>query len=167
LSQYEGLFESVVQWWFWESHRPDITNEAESFHTDTDTTDNDSDYVISHMDFSPEDVLSFIISKLCVFVSLILVCLMSGALLVYSGVHLKYQELSKAIRDWFNEFKPRQNVVGKSYNFLSAGETITCMSNVGEDGSIDNDSVASMTSRKRSRYTIPSVMYDITAIGKA
>ena len=28
LYQYEGLFERVVQWWFWECYRPDIVNES-------------------------------------------------------------------------------------------------------------------------------------------
>lgn len=132
LSKYEGLFESVAQWWFWKSYRPDIANEAESYHI---LTENDSDDVISHMDISPEEVQSFIISTLLQFVFLFFMVLSRGVLFVYSsamggGTWKEYKELSKGIKQWF---KPRQNFVGKSYDFLSAGETITCMSNVGEE----------------------------------
>ena len=31
LSQYEGLIEKIVQWWFWESHRLDFILEFEEF----------------------------------------------------------------------------------------------------------------------------------------
>ena len=35
LCQYEGLFERVAQWWFWQYYRPDIVDELKAFITST------------------------------------------------------------------------------------------------------------------------------------
>jgi len=147
LSQHEGLFEKIIQWWFWKSHRPDITKEAESYRITVSTFD---DYFFSPG--NPEEMdegFAPIVYLLCLWVVAILsiYAFMGGetvslsaieleqietfldneiAFMVLEKVHAFEYERSETI---FNDFDD----VDVSYDFLSAGETISSVSNVGED----------------------------------